>query len=105
MLNRTRSGTDNLIGDFKNIIQNTEELLKATADQTGDKINAVRARATDNLREARRRLNELEGGLVDRTRAAAKKTDAVVHNKPWHSMAIAAAASFVLGILAARRHH
>lgn len=104
MLNRTHTGTDTLVRDFKSVIQHTEELLKATADQTGDKINAVRSRAADNLREARRKLSELEGSVMDRTRAAAKKTDAVVHQKPWHSMAVAAAASFLLGMLAARRH-
>lgn len=104
MLNRTRAGNGGLIGDFKTVIQHTEELLKATADQTGEKITAVRSRAADNLREARRKLGELEGGIADRTRAAVKKTDEAVHQKPWQSMAIAAAASFILGMLAARRH-
>lgn len=104
MLNRTHTGTDGLLRDFKSVIQNAEELLKATADQSGDKINAVRTRAADNLREARRKLSELEGNVMDRTKAAAKKTDAVVHERPWQSMAVAAAASFILGVLAARRH-
>src|SRR3569833_1898004 len=104
MINQTHAGNSSIIGDFKTVIQHTEELLKATADQTGEKITAVRSRAADTLREARRKLNELEGGIVDRTRAAAKKTDEAVHQKPWQSMAIAAAASFILGMLAARRH-
>src|SRR3569832_1805953 len=104
MLNRTRAGNGGLIGAFKTVIQHTEELLKATADQTGFKSTAVRSRSSDNLRESRRKLNYLEGGIVDRTRAAAKKTDEAVHQKPWQSMAIAAAASFILGMLAARRH-
>src|SRR3569832_1743884 len=104
MLNRTRAGNGGLIGDFKTVIQHTEELLKATADQTGEKITAVRSRAADNLREARRKLNELEGGIVGHTKTAAKKTDEAVHQKPWQSMAIAAAASFILGMLTTHQH-
>ena len=104
MMNRKPVGADSLVDEMKTIIHHTEELLKATADQTGDKIEEVRSRATENLRMCRRRLNELQGGMVVKTKAAAKATDEMVHERPWQSMAIAAAASFVIGILAARRH-
>src|SRR3569832_1196806 len=103
MLNRTRAGNGGLIGDFKTVIQHTEELLKATADQTGEKITAVRSRAADNLREARRKLNELEGGIVDHTKTTAKKAGGAGRRGPGRAGAGAAAAGGGRGGRAARR--
>ena len=99
----TRAARDRLIEDLKVVVQDAEELLKATAGQTGDKISAVRARAEESLRNARRRLGELEEDVVARARSAAKATDALVHEKPWQSIAIAAGVAFLLGLLAGRR--
>lgn len=103
MTNETRTAKDKLIDDMKAVIHDAEELLKATAGQTGDKITAVRARAEENLREVRRKLSEMESDLVDRARSAAKATDEMVHEKPWQSVSIAAAVGFLLGMLAGRR--
>lgn len=104
MINRKQARPDTLIDDMKAVIHHAEELLKATAGQTGDKIEDVRSRTTENLKAARRRLSEIQGGVVVRTKAAAKATDEIVHDRPWQSVAIAAAASFLIGMLIARRH-
>lgn len=103
MATETQAARDKLVEDFKVVIQDAEELLKATASQTGDKITAVRARAEENLREARRRLSEMEGTLIERTRAAAKATDELVHENPWKSVAVGTAVGFLLGMLSSRR--
>lgn len=103
MTTETQTARDRLVEDFKTVIQDAEELLKATATQTGDKIGAVRARAEENLREARRKLGEMESDLVSRTKAAAKATDQLVHDNPWQSIALAAAVGFLLGMLTGRR--
>jgi len=103
MASETQSTADGLLNDFRAVISHAEELLKATADQSGDKIDAVRARASANLRDARRKLRELEGGIIDRSRAAAKATDRYVHNKPWQTLAVVTTVSFLIGMLTARR--
>lgn len=103
MATETQTARDRLIGDFKTVVRDVEELLKATAGQTGDKIGAVRARAEESLREARRKLDEVESDLVDRTKAAAKATDELVHENPWQAVAIATAVGFLLGMLTGRR--
>ncbi len=94
---------DRLIGDFRTVMHDAEELLKATAGQTGDKIGAARARAEESLREARRKLDEVGSDLVDRTKEAAKATDELVHENPWQAVAIATAVGFLLGMLTGRR--
>lgn len=40
---------DKLIADVKLVIADTEELLRATAGQTGDKIADIRAKTQDRL--------------------------------------------------------
>lgn len=103
MTTETQDARKRLIEDFKTVIQDAEELIKATASQTGDKVTAVRARAEENLREARRKLDEMENDLLTRGKAAAKATDQLVHDKPWQSVAIASAVGVMLGMLISRR--
>lgn len=103
MTTETQSTRDRLIDDFKTVIQDAEELIKVTAGQTGDKVAAVRTRAEENLREARRKLDEMSDDVIARGKAAAKATDQLVHDKPWQSVAIASAVGVMLGMLISRR--
>ncbi len=99
----TNNARDRLVEDFKTVVNDAEELLKATAGQTGEKIDSVRARAEENLRKARARLGQMEVDLVERTKAAAKATDQLVHENPWQSVALATAVGFLIGMLTGRR--
>lgn len=104
MTKETQDARDTLIADFKTVIHDAEELVKATASQTGDKIDAVRGQAEESLREARRKLSEMEDNIIDRGKAAAKATDQLVHDKPWQSVALATTVGVMLGILISRKH-
>lgn len=103
MSTETQTARDQLIEDFKKVIGDAEELLKITANETGGKIGAVRERAEENLREARRKLNALENDLIIQTKAAAKATDQLVHENPWQAVAIAAGIGLLFGMLSSRR--
>jgi ElaB/YqjD/DUF883 family membrane-anchored ribosome-binding protein len=103
MTTETQVARDQLIADFKTVMHDAEALIKATSNQTGDKIAAVRERAEQSMREARHKLEEIEGNVVDRTKAAAKATDQLVHDKPWQSVALATAVGVMLGMLISRR--
>ena len=99
----SQNARERLVQDFQTVIQDAEDLLKATAGQTGEKIDAVRARAEENLRKARARLDELQVDVMERTKAAAKATDQLVHENPWQSVALATAVGFLVGIMTGRR--
>ncbi len=103
MTTDTQESRDQLIEDFKKVIEDAEELLKVTANETGGKIGAARERADNNLREARRKLKALEGDVIVRTRTAARATGQLVHENPWWAMAIAGAVGLLIGILSGRR--
>ena len=103
MTTETKEARDQLVEDFKKVINDAEELLKVTANETGGKIGAVRERAEANLREARRKLEVLEKDLITQTKAAAKATDQLVHENPWQAVAVAAVVGLLFGMLGGRR--
>lgn len=94
---------DKLMKDLRTVIADMEELLKATANQTGERIAAARVKAEESLQVARARLAEAQAAVAARTKRAVELTDDYVRAKPWNAVGIAAAFGFVLGMLAARR--
>lgn len=90
---------DQLMADFKVVVEDAEELLKATAGQSGDKLAEVRAKAEESLRRAKVRMAEAQAALLAKTREAAKATDVYVHENPWEAVGVAAAAGFIIGWL------
>jgi ElaB/YqjD/DUF883 family membrane-anchored ribosome-binding protein len=84
--------TDKLMKDLKAVVGNAEDLLKATADQGGEQIARIRARAEESVRVARGRMKDVGGEL-----------DEQVRENPWTAVGIAAGIGLVLGILLARK--
>jgi ElaB/YqjD/DUF883 family membrane-anchored ribosome-binding protein len=48
-------------------------------------------------------MSELEHDLAARTREAAQKTNAYVHDNPWPSIGVAAGVGLLVGLLIGRR--
>ncbi|MFZ3127048.1 MAG: DUF883 family protein [Rhodoferax sp.] len=97
------SSEEKLVDDIKSVIADAEDLLSATADQTGEKIVSLRARIQERLKDARTRLVAAEAVLLEKTRAAARATDAYVHESPWQAVGIGAGVGFLLGFILGRR--
>jgi ElaB/YqjD/DUF883 family membrane-anchored ribosome-binding protein len=98
-----RVTTDTLMADLRILAADTEQLLRATADQTGHQAAQVRARAEESLRTARSRIADLQDATLARTREAGRATDAYVRANAWPAMAICAVAGLALGFLLAPR--
>jgi ElaB/YqjD/DUF883 family membrane-anchored ribosome-binding protein len=94
---------DKLVADLKLVVADAEELLKITAGQAGDKVAAVRDKLQRGLEQSKARLVDLEGKAVEQTKAAARATDAYVHENPWRAVGIGAGAGLLIGLLLARR--
>jgi len=95
--------SEQLIADFNVVVADAEALLKATANQGGEKLAEVRAKAEDSLRAVKARLGEAQAALLARTRAAAKAADVYVHDNPWNAVGVAASIGLVIGFLIGRR--
>ncbi len=95
--------TDKLMQDLRVVVADAEDLLKATANQTGERIEKARARAEESLRAAKMRLLEAGQAMQDSAADAADSIDRAVHEKPWNAVAIAAGIGVLLGIVIGRR--
>ena len=84
--------TDKLMRELKNVVGDAEELLKATASQSGEQIARIRARAEESVRAARARMED-----------GAEMLDDQVREHPWTAVGIAAGAGLLLGILLGRK--
>ena len=94
---------DKLIADFKVVVADAEELLKATAGQAGEKVTAARERISASLQDAKQQLRQAEDLVADKTHQMAKVTCDYVQENPWHAVGIAAGAGLILGLLIGRR--
>lgn len=84
--------TDKLMQDLRAVVADAEDLLKATAEQTGERVEEARARAEESLRTARASLQHAGAELEEQVR-----------RHPWQAVGIAAAVGLVLGILLSRK--
>jgi ElaB/YqjD/DUF883 family membrane-anchored ribosome-binding protein len=94
---------DQLIADFNVVVADAEALLKATANQGGEKLAEVRARTEESLRAVKTRLAEAQDALLAKTKEAARVTDVYVHEKPWNAIGVAAGLGLLIGFLMGRR--
>lgn len=94
---------DQLIADFRAIVIDGEELLRATSGEGNGKASAARAKIEASLRDLRRKLGEVEARVSAQARDAAKATDEMVREHPWKAVGIAATVGLVLGLLMQRR--
>jgi ElaB/YqjD/DUF883 family membrane-anchored ribosome-binding protein len=93
---------EKLIADFKVVLADAEELLKATAAQTGDKAAEMREKVTEHLKRAKFRLQEEQEKVMTRTKEVANATDDYVHENPWQAVGVAAGVGFLLGLVIGR---
>lgn len=93
---------EKLMQDFRLVVTDTEELLRATAGVAGEKVSAARERIHENLAVAKARLAEAEEAFVAKTKEAARATDEYVHDNPWKAAGIGAAVGVIVGMLIGR---
>ena len=92
-----------LMHDLNLVIEDAQALLRMTADQVGEEAKAVRDRVGARLGQAKEELLALQDSAFQSAKAAAHATDDFVHENPWKSVAIAAGAGLLLGVLISRR--
>jgi ElaB/YqjD/DUF883 family membrane-anchored ribosome-binding protein len=94
---------DQLMSDLKSVIQDAEAWLRNGSVMTGDELQAAKAKFERTLTSAKADLIRFEETVVEKTKEAAKATDEYVHENPWKSVGVGAAAGIIIGMLIARR--
>jgi ElaB/YqjD/DUF883 family membrane-anchored ribosome-binding protein len=101
--NMEQANAAKLMDDLRVVVRDTEELLRATASQTGEKAEEARRRVTAALDGARVRLQEAQASAAQMGDEAIKATEQYVRENPWQAVGIAAGVGLVLGALLSRR--
>ncbi len=96
-------GRERLVDDVAAVLAEAEEMLKRASVETGDRARDLRSQVETQLLRAKLKLQEIEGEAIDHAKAAARATDDYVHDHPWQSIGIAAAAGLLVGLLMNRR--
>jgi ElaB/YqjD/DUF883 family membrane-anchored ribosome-binding protein len=95
--------TDKLMQDLRAVVGDAEELLKATAGQTGERIENIRARAEQSVRNARERMRAAGHDLRLAAETATHQVEGEVRDNPWTTLGVAAGIGVVLGMMLARK--
>ena len=91
--------TAQALSDLKDVANDAEELLNATAGQTGEKAREVRARLAAAVESAKATCRKLEEKAI----AGAKATDKVIRAHPYESIGIAFGLGLLIGVLITRK--
>jgi len=92
-----------ITGDIKTVIADSEDLLKAAANVSGEGFTAAREKFEERIRRAKARLADASQPAIDKARETAAAADDYVHDHPWTTIGFVAAVGVLIGILAARR--
>lgn len=95
--------TARLLEDLQAVVRDAEELLTATATQTGERVSALRARAEDSLQQAKAHIADTQEELLQGARDAAAATENYIKKNPWQTLGIAVGVGVVIGLLLKRR--
>lgn len=103
MTDTTAARADKLMSDLRLFVSDAEELLRATAGQTGEGAAEVRSRIQASLAKAKDSLADMQEAAIAKARAAGHAADDYVHDHPWKSVTVAAGVGLLLGMLISRR--
>jgi ElaB/YqjD/DUF883 family membrane-anchored ribosome-binding protein len=87
--------TEKLVADARILASDVEELVKATAAQSGERLTAARQRAETALANA-------GSAMAIRGSAAVDTTEHYVRDNPWAVAGLCVAAGALLGFLIGR---
>jgi len=89
--------------DFKAIIADGEDMLKAAATVSGEGLAVARTKFEGRLKSARAALADASQPMLERTRESAAAADEYVRANPWSAVGIAVAAGALVGFLAGKK--
>ena len=78
-----------LANDLQHLMEDVQELVEITADQTSERLTSLRQRVQDKLEEVKRNLAWEQRAFVDKTRQTAEKAVHYVEENPWSTLSVA----------------
>ncbi len=103
MTDISNESNDRLVNDLRVVINDAEELLRATAGEVSASASEARGRIQARLQTAKGHLLQLQDSAMARAKAAGVAADEYVHDNPWRIIGAAIGVGLVLGLLIGRR--
>ena len=103
MNDMTTAHRDKLMSDVQVVVADADELMRVTANQTGERFADATARVQARMSQAKEEVARMQESAVARAKALGQTTDGYVHEHPWTSIGIAAGVGVVAGLLLGRR--
>jgi ElaB/YqjD/DUF883 family membrane-anchored ribosome-binding protein len=94
-----RDSQDNLKRDFQSTLDDAEELVRMTGDQSGEKVTAARNKVRQSLDRGRSELQRMQTQAGESARRAAYEVDDYVHANPWKTLAMVGLVGVIVGML------
>jgi ElaB/YqjD/DUF883 family membrane-anchored ribosome-binding protein len=95
--------SESLMSDFKALMVDAEDLIKATANHDDGPLGAIRSKALETLNSAKESLSSIEGTVTEKAKVVAERTDEFVHRNPWEAIGVAAGIGLLVGLFIRRR--
>jgi len=89
-----------LRNDLRSVARDTEALLKATAEVTGDRVQEARARTEKSLSQVLDSVYDRK--MRRKVKRMARDTDSYVRDHSWSIIATAAGVALLVGLLTRR---
>jgi len=102
-LDKVLQAKNQLASDFGALVSDAEELLKSTAEYSGERLNSARVKFRDNLDHFKGRLSDAQDAALSKANRATAATNDYVHENPWKAVSAAAAVGVMLGVLLRRK--
>jgi ElaB/YqjD/DUF883 family membrane-anchored ribosome-binding protein len=99
MGSHVHAAREKLTADLRNVVHDTEELLREVGDGLTDKGKEARARLMSNVQTAKATCHDLQ----DKTVVVARAADEYVHENPYKSAGVAFGIGMLMGVLIARK--
>ena len=98
-----RAARARVADDLRNLAADTEQLLRATAQDASQAASEARARVEAALIRAKATCAQLTERGLEQAAGAARRVDDVVRTRPYESLAVALGIGVLLGALLSRR--
>jgi len=92
--------SDSTVVELNRVVAQAEELLKTLGEEGGAAAEAVRQRVQRTVSQAKARLADASARARTYATETAQATDRYVHDNPWKSIAVGAAAGAAVALVA-----
>lgn len=103
MTQQASDAREQLLNDLRTVIQEAEQLLSETEQQTEHGYKTAIAQFERKLRKTKRELVRVEQRLASSGVQAIQATDRFVENNPWQAASIGLCAGLLAGLMISRK--